>query len=507
MNSLAESNKTSRLLALIFLSIVVNALIINASDVVNPDGIRYFNAADQLMQGNVAAAFAHEKMLGYVFTLGLFHLLIDDWFLAGQILSATFLSLSIVPLYALAKDWFEPKAALWACLGFIVLPAANGLAIKVVKDAPFLFFFLLALWFGHKAFAALRLDSVVATFVFTVVAAQFRFEAVIFLIVYFFWMLFRALFKPEERRIAVRGVLIYFVVSTCCIVSLLGLLWTDVVDIALLKSVWARFSEHYLSVSLFDNYHAIYNHLKSVERNFPGGQWTNDFFELARYSMPLIYLIGLFQILAVTVFPVNLVPLLWGLHSINFRDTRYALLFSTLFSYITMAYLYMVSRNFLAERYLMVVVVMLLPLAGYGFERLRLQLAVSRFRRLAAAVAVVMLVCLPLYKSYADATSGKLEIRQAGEWLQENRNLVRQRMISSDERIPFYAGLLRGSYDVFPDGGQYDPEEMARACGCDLLVLDTATQSAEHAPAFTRYVLIKEFRGENIEVLIYEAKP
>jgi hypothetical protein len=243
-----------------------------------------------------------------------------------------------------------------------------------------------------------------------------------------------------------------------------------------------------------------------VEENFPGGQWTNDFFELARYYMPLIYLTGLFQILAAALFPVNLVPLLWGLLSIDFRDARYTLLFSTIAAYIAMAYLYMVSRNFLAERYLLVVVVMLLPLAGHGFERLRLRLAVSRFHRLAVAVAVVVLVCLPLYESYADALTGKPEIRQAGEWLKENRDLMQQRVISSDERIAFYAGLLRGSYDVFPEGNHYDAEGLAKARGCDLLVLDEVMQSAEHEPTFTGYALVKAFRGEKRAVLIYEAK-
>jgi hypothetical protein len=339
------------------------------------------------------------------------------------------------------------------------------------------------------------------------VAALFRLEAVLFLAVYFLWLLSRWLFSEDDRAIAKTGLNYYLAVPVISLCIILGFFVSGAYDAEIVNNVWSRFSKHYLYIDVLGSYFTIYNHLKSVERNFLGGQWTNDFFEIARHNLLLIYFIGMLQKLLAALFPVYLVPLYFGVKGVQAQGRNLGLLVSTILAYLAMAYYFLVTRNFLAERYLMIVVVMLLPFAGHGFEQIRNRLTLTHWPKTAMAIVVVFFGCLPLYKSFEDTHHEKLELRLAGEWLQEHRDVVAQRMIANDERIPFYAGLMRGSYDYIPEGEEQDFESIAMASGDTLLALYVSLREAEDLHAFANYRLVEEFRGDKKVVLVYTASP
>ena len=280
----------------VFLSILLKTIIIINCDIVNDDAVRYANSAYQLMRGNFTEAFSHEKMLLYTFLLGLVHTLINDWGLAGQILSVIFLTLTLIPLFFLTKRLFGARVALWAVAAFNLVPAINELASKVVKDAPFLFFMTTALWIGCKNLAETRFSSHLIIVCCAALSALFRFEGVVFLILYFFWLLFHASFRPSSRLGAMRGLICFVGILVVCIGFVLGVLFYGELEIITIKSIYLRFSQHYFKPDPLVNYHAIYHHLKSVEQNFSGGQWSNDFFELARHFMLIIYFLGILHL-------------------------------------------------------------------------------------------------------------------------------------------------------------------------------------------------------------------
>jgi hypothetical protein len=489
------------------LSLFMKTVLACSVDVVNPDGIRYFNSASQLMAGNVLEAFSYEKMLIYTLILGVINFFVNDWTSAGQSVTVSFLVLSIIPLYIITKHWFGTNSALWSILAFIVIPSLNSLASRVVKDAPFLFFMLLALLFGCRALTDRRLYHFFATVSCAVLATLFRFEAIIFLPVYLLWLFSRAIYKPVERSFVCKGIMVYVAVPVVGLITMSGLLISGALDVEMLKLAWLRFSQHYFSSDLLANYRDIYAHLKSVEGNFPGGQWTNDFFEIARYGMPLIYFLGMLQVLAVVLFPVFLIPFFVGVRSLRDWGNNVSLLLWTITAYLGMAYFFIVTRNFLAERYLMIVAVMMLPFVGYGCDQIWQRIRSSRYPSAGMAVVVILFICLPLYKSFAGTFEEKVEIRLAGEWLKESRDVRRQRIIATDERIPFYAGLMRGSYEVFPEGVSSDYETFAIERGCSLVAVDITLRDAGDVPAFVSYKLINEFRGAKKAVLIFEALP
>lgn len=146
-----ENREINKIFFLILLSLLIKIIAISNVQVINPDGVRYVNSAHELFQGNFHAAFGHEKMLLYTFTLGVFHFFIQDWFLAGLVLSGFFLTLTLVPLYFLTRNLFGQKAAFWAGIFFAVLPSVNGMSTEVVKGGPFLFFMAMALFLSIQA--------------------------------------------------------------------------------------------------------------------------------------------------------------------------------------------------------------------------------------------------------------------------------------------------------------------------------------------------------------------
>ncbi len=73
-----------------------------------------------------------------------------------------------------------------------------------------------------------------------------------------------------------------------------------------LPGIYEKFAL-YFQMDLLRVYRDIYQHLKDVEDSFPGGEWTNDFFEYARYNIFLIYLVGMMQTFCKALFPVFLV--------------------------------------------------------------------------------------------------------------------------------------------------------------------------------------------------------
>lgn len=504
INHVREFVSERSFLVIAFVSIVIKLVIVFNVNLVNPDAIRYFNSARELFHGNLSGAFTHEKMLVYTFTLGLFQWILHDWVFSGLLLSLVFLTLTLFPLYLFTKEVFGRLAATWAVVVYCLTPAINELTANVAKDAPFLFFMMMALWLGRKAFVDSRPGYILLTFGCAILASLFRFEGIVFLCVYFLWLLFNAFSRPSVRKPIFRGLLLFMGIPGAGVVLLFCLYAIGGVSSHQLESGWLRFGEHYFQQDLLGNYHAIYGQLKSVERLFPGGQWTHDFFEIARYNMPIIYLLGLVQILIGAIFACYLVPLFFGLKSAKPADDGIKLLGWMVGAYLVMDYFFLVTRNFLAERYVLIIVVMLLPLIGHGFEYLRQRLSVARHRAVWTAVILVLFVGLPFYRTFAETRSEKKEIRLAGEWLKETGKAAPHKLIVSDERISFYAGLWRGEYEVFPDDSRKTIEETAGKGAFPMMILELSSQDVEKAPEFEGYKLIKDFRGKKKTVFIYE---
>jgi 4-amino-4-deoxy-L-arabinose transferase-like glycosyltransferase len=488
--SFIEKDDSSPLIALILFSLILKVVLVGNVEIINPDGIRYINSALQLFQGNFSEAFTHEKMLFYTFTLGLFHFMMRDWLLAGQILSLACLIMTTVPLYFLSCDLFGKRTAFWACLAFSVLPFINELSSKVIKDPPFILFFMLAAWTGSRSLSEKKPIYFILTPLFTILAALYRIEGVVFALVFFLILAGYIFLKEQERPAFLKGITIYATFLMIFLGFLIAFMVSGIFQETVYNTVYVRFKETYFRLGQLETYRLIYDHLKTVEHNFPGGQWTQDFFEISRHNLYLIYFIGLVETFLKALFPVYIIPLMFSLNvrkNLN-RGSVYLLL--VFVCYLLVGYLFLITMNFLSKRYLLVPAMLALPFVGYGCEHLVEKMKRLKFSKIAIIVSLGLFLCVPVYKSIDNTLGEKVEIKLAGEWLRSNNAMVSTSIITTDERVPFYAGLMRGQYDIFFENNVRDLESTALRKNRDLIIWTKSLKYMKYKPDFDNFSLV-----------------
>ncbi len=491
------------LLLILGISLGVKLVMVVMSDILNPDAVRYINAAHELWQGDVSAAFAHEKMLGFVWLLGLIHLLVPDWFLAGKILSALPLVLASLPLYLIARDLFGARAALATGLMFSVMPYVNGMATEVIKGPLFLLCLVTSLWLVMRGLRRGQWPDLLGGSLCALLGILFRVEGLVYLVTVLFLLGFFACAGPGRRVVRLQQLLVFAALPV--IMALLGAaaVLAGEPPPEFLMQLQGQFGG-YFSPHLLDSYLAIYQHLESVEPRFSGGQWSNDFFELARYQLPLIYLVGLLQTFAKALFPIFLLPLACGLDLRRRWGAPLLLLLGVIAGFLWMDYLFLVKNNFISSRYLLIPVVLALVIAGHGLVRLLDALAKRGAAKFASVSILVLGIMVPAAESFSLLAEEKTVLKSAGQWLEQHYDPERSQMMTNNEEVAFYAGLLRRSYQVFPPAAEAAYEAAALRQASDLVVLELPAGPAGEEPVFHQFKLLKEFADSRKKILVYE---
>lgn len=486
-------------------SALIKLFLITQTEIINPDGIRYINSANELFQGNLTKAFNHEKMLAFTFVVGLVHSIIPDWFMAGKVVSSLSLVLTTVPLYFISRDLFNRRVAVFTVLVFTVAPVINGKADAVLKDPPFLLLLTLALWFALRGLNEQRWLYLLFSCIAACLATTFRIEGIVFLLAVTLFLSSMIIFKSEGRALYVKFLAAFTVVPlvafcTVCSAYALGL-FPD----GFILELKTKFGA-YFSTDLTSNYKNIYNRLKEVEYEFPGGQWTNDLFEIARSNMYLVYLIGLLQVFLKGLFPVFLVPLWFGLRVKKNFNPSLALHIFALISYLLMGYFFLMTRNFISGRYLLVPIVLTFPFIGLGLDVISNFVRSARFHKSLIFLAVLLCILLPVGRTFSGAFDEKIEIKHAGEWLRKNIDLSHRKLMVNGDRAPFYAGLFADDYELvtFKNSKQY--ENKALLMDRDLMVIEFSPKRTPKLPVFDDFKLVQSFRGRKKVLTVYERK-
>ncbi len=505
MFSSFEDRPLIPLAILLGLSLLIKFVLISQATIINDDGIRYINSAHELFQGNIASAFAHEKMLGFTFLLGLAHRVIPDWFLAGKILSTVAMVLTTIPLYFIAQELFGRRAAFFTALAFSVVPYINDKCTSVIKDPVFLFLIVTSLWIVLYALKESRWIFFFAAGFLCCLSVLVRPEGVVFFLAIVLFLIASIMFVPVTRPLKQRCLAAFCGVPLGAMILLSIPFVSGMIPLELLAKGCIRFA-HYFQTDLSRTYMEIYQHLASVENNFNGGQWSNDFFEHARHYIYLIYLIGMIQVFCISVFPIFVIPLFLGCNLRQSWNGQVLLLLSVLGSFLLMDYIFLLSRNFISGRYMLVPVVLSFVLIGNGIERMFLPLRNLHIRKTMLSVVIILCVLLPLGRSFVNVSHEGKEVKAAGIWLSKHRDATQTRMIVNDERIAFYSGLLRGDYDTFKDNGINQLEKKALRKDCDVIVVYGQRKNLNKIPVFRYFKATKEFVGSKKVAVIYERK-
>jgi 4-amino-4-deoxy-L-arabinose transferase-like glycosyltransferase len=360
------------IMGIMTLSLAIKLFLFSFDQVINPDGVLYIAAAQQISDGNMAGALKLYPMPSYPMLLALVHLIIPDWIAAARIIGIAALTLAVIPLYGLTAILFNRQAAFWATLCFALTPEANDQALSVIRDPVFLLAALTAVFFLLQGIRQQRLKMVVLAMFFVGLSFLFRVEGVVFAatpVLFFTWQSFRA--KDGRLKQFIRKSLVLWVGIPLVLMATAALiLGPKLLGQNRVGELMAEVG-HIAQLRAFDNYQEIYRFFQTIESEPPFSGFSKSLPAIVRHWMPLIYLIGLLEYFIKQIFPLFLLPLLFAGHRyISAADRKIAIekqfiLLTCLFYMLFILYSF-ITRDFIQGRFLFTPAVLLYPWVGHG---------------------------------------------------------------------------------------------------------------------------------------------
>ncbi|WP_320055534.1 hypothetical protein [Desulfuromonas thiophila] len=435
-----------RLLGLILLlSLLLKLLLLWSDPVVNRDAAVYVAAARHYAQGQFDAGLAQYPMPLYPLLLAAVHGLVPDWIRAGQLLSSLALVLCLLPLYSLGCRLFSPAAALATCLLFALLPTYNEAAVFLLRDPLFLLLALACLAQLAHYSARPGIGGVFVTLLLALLATALRIEGLLLLALLPPLLLLITAANPAPgwrlKQVLRAGLLLVLLLA---LFWELG--WLELAGVSRLGEA-RQWLEGLVRLELFADYRQLLDQIKQLQRQLPGGHLANNLLEVTRHYAPLIYLLGLVEMLATALLPGTLLALwpLWRAGRGFWSPARQVLLWPLL-AFVALNLLFCLVHNFTTGRYLWLPLVLCLVLAGEGLQGWRQWLA---SRPALLALLLVLVYGVPAAKTLALAQQADKNhsIRQAGYWLRHNDAPQRLRLLSNDSRFGLYADRLALPWD------------------------------------------------------------
>ncbi|WP_316346942.1 glycosyltransferase family 39 protein [Desulfuromonas acetoxidans] len=426
------------LLLIMALSLGLKLLFLWQAEVVNPDSATYIAAAQKHAQGLYSEGLRYYQMPFYPLVLAGVHAVVPNWIYAGQLLTVVPLVLCLWPLYELTRRVFDQQVAVATSLLFAVLPAFNTTATSIKRDPLFMLFSLVAVLFMIIAYQDDRLRWWLWFSLFSVFSILTRVEGVMIpAIAVVFVPFFRPVGYSDRKTSLWRFFIMVGLVPLFLVVVMTGLKLAGIDTLSRLNEVaiWGR---HLVSQRFFLEYQELMEKLKVFQETLPHADLHNNLIETVRHYAPLIYLLGLMEMLGKIIFPTSLLALWAKRWSTMKTETRGRwLLVAVCLATILLNLVFSVKRNFTTERYLWLAGVCLLPWVGSGI--------MTCWQRYQAKRMVLLLVFLlfigaPLAKTLSVAAEKQdHSVVEAGRWLQRYDRDEKMVILYNDRRLPLYA--------------------------------------------------------------------
>jgi 4-amino-4-deoxy-L-arabinose transferase-like glycosyltransferase len=475
---------------------------------VNPDGIRYLSAAQQFAAGHFREGMVIYPMPLYPLLIAAVHFLIPNWVLAARLISIFSLVLAIIPLYFLATDLFDRKAAFWACLAFTLAPLPNKWVMYVIRGPGFLVFFACAVYFAQRAIRKPELKYFFGAVLAFWISIGFRIEGIVFFPVYFFFLLGLIVFVTNERSHCIKGILIWAALPVILVVILFVFNSPKVAYFNRIDQVLQEV-KNLVHLRFLDNYHQIYQQLKALEDQSPfTGLGKYNVVAIARHYMPVLYWFGLMESLIRVLFPFFVLPLVFGFRRPFWRN--HIMILTLVIIYLLALYYYALKVDFVRTRFLIGPAFLLYPWVGAGLGRLFTRIQKSSMQTMLAVIFAGLFIVSPLAKIARSVEKQDNVIVRAAEWITAQPAFKDARIVVNDPRIAFYTG--RESYAQKKMDSWLHPtvhydysgiESFANEKQGDIIIIRTSVKRVVMLPEFKKFKKFKEFRGKQKIVLLF----
>lgn len=460
-------------------ALFVRWIAILQTPVIASDSILYIKAAKFYSQGAY-----HDALLVCSFSiLPLFisylYKFFGDWVLTGQWISALLGSLTVIPLYLLAKRIFDEKIALWGAVFYIICPTLVRYSAEVLRDTPFIIFFIMALWLGFKGIKDGNKISIVFASIFGYLSLLFRLEGFLLLLVLFIYLIWLGVREslPLKKIIIALIILVFFFPG---VVSSFGVYYYKKVgrlNLDQLETVKAHFATTL--------YHITTKRIDNVLENEDLSRYEKNLFQLAREHRFTLYVSHIaYKLIKVFTIPLFLL-FIFGV--VKRKEVRYRgdeFLLVPIYGIFIAAFLFHLSNtNYLSTRYPFPLVVPSLIWCGVGFvefkERgiqwIRVKVFPFQDHVIRWLVPLVLAaICIPLLAmAWAPNRKDKLELKEIGLWL-KGHGYASSTIAGQYEfiRLAFYAD---GEFIEIPKGNYRDIIRFAREKNAKVLVINKKT--------------------------------
>jgi len=179
-------------------------------------------------------------------------------------------------------------------------------------------------------------------------------------------------------------------------------------------------------------------------------------------------------------------------------------------SNLIMVYCYAIRSDFISQRFLFAPAFLLYPWIGAGMERIFVSLRKSSKQKILAAVFTFIFLLVPVGKVVNSCMKHDIVISRAGKWLAKETKFQNAKILTTDLRIPFYAG--REIYSSSEKGllkydkkskDYIDMEQFAVANQVDFIIIRLSKNEKDLIPQFEQFIKIKEFHGKKRIAVIF----
>ncbi len=509
LHKLSEKKQTFFCLGIPLLVSVLIKLVILAGlfdSAINNDGILYIAAAKHYSAGEFAKGLSLYPMPVYPILLALVHFIIPDWIVSGYFISCVSITLSAIPLYYLTKALFGIGAAFWASLIFAVLPMMNEWFLYLSRDPLFLLVSSSFIYWGLKSIREKGQSCFVLTFILAWASTLIRIEGCLFIIFYFCALAFLAVRNKELRPLFLMRAVIWAGIPLVVAMAVSFIYGIDALSGNRFGQVIPYF-EQLFTGGFVVTYHEIYEFFKKAE-NFPpfsGGKC--NFAALARHYLVVIYSFAIVETLLKVLFPLSIIPLFMGLKKKIKPWGMYLL--SLCFLFMLLVFSFVLYRDFIVTRYLMIPAFLLLPWVGLGMNQLCLKKDNRKYTKI-VAVSLSVLVLAPAVKSLNLIVDKDKTIPLAAKWMVNTEIKKNTRIVTTDSKFSFYMDYEdkgKKGYKVFYLSRKPEPkkiESFAVKRKAEFIVLRVNNKRVKNGPEFKRYQEIKSFSHPQYTTFIFE---
>lgn len=447
------------------------------TQVIANDAIVYIKAAKLYSVGAYAEGFNAFPRSTFPLFIAFAQRLVGDWVKAGQWVSTFFGALAVIPLYFLARRIFSEKIAIVSSIFYIVCPSLVKHSAEVLRDVPFVFFYIAALWLGYEGICEKKAWVVGLAGFFILLCASLKDYGValfVSLLLFLCWFVIR-------RQITVRKALILcsaFLASAIIILTLFGL----VLD-------YGRYNMHAPIVLRAKSALIGITQQRAVMSKLEDEMERSDLSTQAKRLLGLAidqrFALYIFDIISKTVHAFSIilfVLFIFGLikrYILPYRSDEFLLL-TIYITYIPLFFLLLNFAVYLQTRNTFPILVPSLIWSGVGFEEF-----VERVRRWSqkrsfplkdwslrhtSLLMITLITVVMLSMALGPHREDKLRLKETGLWL-KNNGYANSIILGRAElmRLAFYAD---SEFIPIPKGSYEDIIRFARERKASLLVVD-----------------------------------